>query len=104
GEVEPVGGTILMRIVDGMAGGQAPGRIPLLDQGPSLVCPAVVAVPIEIVAEVPGDIRKGAETRDGVADEPMLVHTSRRRMNAAVVHVQDEREDHVVISGKAKCT
>ena len=32
----------------------------------------------------------------------MLVRTSRRGMNAAVVHVQDERKDHVPIAGKAK--
>ena len=103
GEVEPVRRPVLMHVVDGMAGRQMPVRIPLLDQSPGGVRPPVVPVLIEIVAEVPGDVREGAESRNGIADESMLVRASRRGVNAAVVHVQDERKDHVPIAGKAKC-
>ena len=56
---------------------------------------------IEIVTEVPGDVREGAEASDRIADEAMFVGASGRRMDAAIIHVEHERKDHVSIAGKA---
>ena len=70
-EVEPVGGPVLMHVVDGMAGGQMPVGIPLLEQGAGGVRPAIVAVVIQIVAEIPCDVGESAETRDRIMDEPV---------------------------------
>jgi hypothetical protein len=45
---------------------------------------------IEIITEVPGYVREGAESRNGIPDKSMLIRTSLRGMCAAVVHVQDQ--------------
>ena len=102
-EVEPIRRPVLVHVVDGMAGRQMPVRIQFLDKGPSGARPLVVPVSIEIITEVPGYVREGAESRNGILDESMLVRASLRGMNAAVIHVQDQRKDHVPIAGKAKC-
>jgi len=64
--------------------------------------PAIVAVVVKVIAEVPGDVRESTETRDGVFDKPLLVCTIRRGMNTAVVHIEYQRENHVSIARETK--
>src|ERR1022692_409998 len=87
-----------------MAGGQVLVRVPLLDQSSCGMRPGVVAVLIQIVAEVPGDVGKGSESCNCVLDEAVFVVTRGRGVNTAVIHIQHQRKYHVAISGEAKRT
>src|SRR5580704_3147154 len=91
-----------MHVVHRMAGSQVLVRIPLLDQSSGVVRPCIVAILIQIVTEVPGDVGERGESRDGVADKAALVWTRGSGMGTAVVHVQDEGENHIPVAGEAK--
>src|SRR5437868_6422011 len=59
-ETEPWRAAILVRIIDGVAGSQMLVWIPLLEKCARRMSPALVAILVEVIAEIPGDIRKGA--------------------------------------------
>src|SRR5271157_3561621 len=73
GEVKPIRSAVLVLIVDWMAGGQVPTRIPLLNECASRMRPVLIAVAIEVVAQVPGDVGERAEPVHGVANETMFI-------------------------------
>src|SRR6185437_7889878 len=101
-EAEPTGSSILMDVIHRMAGGEMTIWVPLLDQRSRIVGPLIIAVAVEIVAQVPGDVREGSETVYGVTDEPVLVFAGGGRMDLVVVHIEDQRNDHVAVAGKSK--
>src|ERR1700741_641623 len=73
-------------------------RIPLLDYGPCSVCPPPVSIKVQIIAEIPGDIRKSSEPVDCIVNETVLIRAAGLGMNATVMHVKHERDDHVPAS------
>ena len=83
-----------MGIVNGMAGGQVLIWIPLLDEGSCVARPAIVPVAVEIVSEVPGDVREGAKPRDVMIDPISLEHErsqARVPMNQQFSQTQQDR-------------
>src|SRR5215469_13353096 len=72
GEAEPAGGAVLMDGIDGMAGSEMLVRIPFFEPGAGLVGPLLVTVTVEVVAQVPGDVRERPQTRHRVANEPVF--------------------------------
>ncbi len=70
--------------------------IPLLEQRPGIVRPLVVAKALQIVTHVPCDVGERSEPSYSVADEPAFVLTAGVGMNMAVVHIENERNDHVL--------
>src|SRR5579871_1918678 len=84
----------------GMAGFQVLVGIKALDQHAGFVGPFLIAVCVQIVAKVPGDIGEGCKAVDGVTDVAMLILASGGGMNLAVAHVEDHRDVHVAIARK----
>src|SRR2546423_12676879 len=88
GKAEPTGRAILIDDFRGVGGSEVFVGIPLRKQHPGFMGPFLIAKKVEVVSEVPGDVREGSEPRDGIADEAMLVITTRCRINFAVAHLQ----------------
>src|SRR5262249_16638663 len=97
-----VGRPILVGVVHRMTGREMLVRIEPLDQFAGRARPSFVAILVEVVTKVPGDVGKGAEARDSVAEKLSFQGAARGGMNLGVVHVQDEREHHVAIAREAK--
>ena len=64
------------------------------------MCPLIIAIVIQIVAKVPGDVGESSKTVHSVVDETIFVVAGRRWMNFAVTHVENDRYDHVALSGE----
>ena len=79
-------------------------RIPHLDHCASIVCPSIIAVPIQIVPKIPSDIRKSPKPRNRISNKPLFIFTTCVRVNATIVHVQNQRNDNVSVSCKAECS
>ncbi len=99
-EAEP-GGSAILVVVAGcrMAGLEVLPGIALLNIDARFVGPFHVAVDVEVVAEIPGNVGERTEAVDGVADEAALVFAARFGMDLAVAHVEDEGNDHVLLAG-----
>src|ERR1700733_11032753 len=83
-----------------MAGLEGFPGIALLNIHARFVCPFLVAVHFEVVAEIPGNVGERTEAVDCVADEAALVFASSFGMDPAVPHVKDKRDDHVPLAGE----
>ena len=100
-EAKPRGGAVLVVVaLCRMAGLEVLPGIALLNIHARFVRPFLVAVDVEVVAEIPGNVGERAEAVDGVADEAAFVFASRFGMNPAVSHVKDEGNDHVPLAGE----
>ena len=64
--------------------------------------PLLVAEAVEIVAQVPGDVRESAQPRDRVPDVAPLVLAAGRRLGLVRGDVQNRRDDHVAVPGEAQ--
>src|SRR5438045_4290616 len=77
-------------------------RIELDEKGAGVVGPGIVAEAFQVVAHVPSDVGECGETRYGVTQKAALVFAAGDGVNARIVHVQNDRNNDVAISGKAK--
>src|SRR5215831_16233698 len=57
--------------------------------------PLVITVTVEVIAQIPRDIRERSEARNRVANEPVFVLAAGSRMNAAIVHIEHHRNNQV---------
>src|SRR5262249_4041226 len=97
-KTKPGRAAILMFIVNGVAGGEVMVGVEADQPGSSQMSPDGIAIAVEIVSQVPGDIGKCGKTIHGVADEAALVGAEFGGMDAAIVHIEDEREDDIAVS------
>ena len=98
-EAEPVGRAVLVLAMHWMTRGQMMVRVPLLDQRARRVRPCLVAEAVEIVAEVPRDVRERAQPRHRITDVPALVVAAGRGLGAVRRDVDDGRHDDVAVAG-----
>src|SRR5262249_7125915 len=72
-EAEPRRRPILVLVVYRMASGQVAVRVGFVEVGPGFVGPGEVAVKADVVAEVPGNVRKRCQAVDRVAEVTAFV-------------------------------
>ena len=95
---------MLVSVVLWMARSQMSIWVPFPKRASCGARPVRVTVGVKIIPEVPRDVREGAETGDGIADEPVLIRAAGCRVSQAVGHVQHEREDDVPFPGETQRT
>src|SRR4051794_8923467 len=88
--------------VNGVAGCQMPGRIPLMDVRAGFVGPRVVPETIQIVAQIPSDIRERAQTRYGVTEIALFVFATRCGLRLVRRDIKDHGDDDVAIASEAQ--
>src|SRR5581483_243237 len=91
-----------MHGIHGMTGREVMIWIELVYELAGAVRPGLAPIGVEVIAKVPGNVRKRGKPGDGVANEAALVFAIGGGMGPAVVHVEDERDDHVALTGEAQ--
>ncbi len=101
-ESEPIGGAVLVLAMDRMAGSQMLVRVPALNQRSNFMSPFFIPVTIEVISEVPVDIRVGTQPGDRITDVAPFVLTVCRRLGLVSRDVQNCRDNDIAVSGKAE--
>src|SRR5579859_3186411 len=101
---EPRRFAVLISIVNGMARRQVMVGIEVDDPSSCEVSPIVVPVAIEIVTQVPRNIGIRCEASYCIADEAAFVGTEGSRVNATIVHIQDQGDDDVSVASILQST
>ena len=73
--------------------------IEFLDEDSGLVRPLIASEEIQIVAQIPCDVRECGQAIYRITQETILGIAARFRMDTAVIHVQHARDNHVPIAG-----
>src|SRR5580704_3533218 len=79
-------------------------RIPFLDHLPGMVRPRDAPILIQIIAEIPGNVRERSETCDSVTQKSALVFASSFGVNPTVIHIQDQRNNYVPVTSESERT
>src|SRR5258708_17479169 len=103
-EAEPGGRAVLVLVVDWMAGCQMMIGIEIFEPSSRQMGPQSAAVTIQIVSEIPGNIGEGSEAGNRIVDEAALVRAIFGRVNTTIIHVEDQRNNHVPVARIAQGT
>src|SRR5580658_5157505 len=87
----------------GMTRGKMTIIVPFLDQEPGHASPYRVPEAVQVVAEIPCDVREWSKAINRVVNESTLIAAELGGMYSAVVHVQNERHDHVPVTCIPQC-
>src|ERR1035438_4281616 len=102
-ESEPRSRAILMVVARGrMAGFKLLRVVEFLNHRSRFVGPLFVPITVEVVAHVPGDVRECSEAIHGIANEAVFILATGVRVNLAIVHIKNERDNHVPIAREAE--
>ncbi len=102
-EAKPLGGAVLVNWFSRDGWWPDVGKGPIAQSVFRFRGSTVIAISLQVISEVPSDVGECAEARHGVADKTLLVLAARGGMDSVVVHVQDQRDDHVLSRAYAAC-
>src|SRR4051794_36794940 len=97
---EPFRGAILVHSMNRVTGCQMPVWIPVVHVCAGFMGPLVVAETIQIVAQIPGDIRERAQTRCGVAEIAFFVFATGCGLRFMRRNIKDYGDDDVAIASE----
>src|SRR5437016_528864 len=85
-----------------MTGGKMFVGIPSLQDSSSFVSPLLVPKAVEIISQVPGNIREGRQAGHRVSDITPFVLASSHRLSLVSGYVQNRRDNHIAVPGVSK--
>src|ERR1041385_8998375 len=97
-EPEPIGRAILRCAMGRMAGGKMFVRIPAHQQRPRFMGPFLIAETIEVIPQVPRNVRESRKARDGVTDITPLILAPGRGLSFVRGDLEDRRNNHIAIT------
>ena len=91
-----------MLAFDRMTRGQMPVRVPALEQGAGFVRPFFIAKRIQVISQIPRNIRECGEPRSRVMQIAVLVIAASDGLRRMSGDILNDRYDHIMVAGESE--